>query len=103
MNYYTYVILRKDLTPIQRVVQASHAALEAGFKFEKPPTTSYLIVLVVDSENDLKIAQTYLRSHGIDSTLFYEPDFGPLGYTALATETITGSKRKHLSKYKMLE
>jgi hypothetical protein len=44
-NPYTYIIVRKDISHEQQAVQACHAALEAGFKFKKPDTTSYLILL----------------------------------------------------------
>jgi hypothetical protein len=53
---YTYVILRKDISPEQRIVQASHAALEAGFRFKQPDETSYLIVLEVATELELNEA-----------------------------------------------
>jgi len=53
---YTYVILRKDISPEQRIVQASHASLEAGFRFKQPDETSYLIVLEVANELELNEA-----------------------------------------------
>jgi len=50
---YTYVLLRKDISPEQRIVQAAHAALEAGFRFPQPSEVSYLIVLEVANQEEL--------------------------------------------------
>ena len=55
-NPYTYVFIRKDLSPEQQIVQACHASLEAGFRFRQPETTSYLIVLGVDNFEELEEA-----------------------------------------------
>lgn len=52
-NPYTYVIIRKDISPEQQIVQACHAALEAGFRFKKPDETSFLIVLEVPDQKAL--------------------------------------------------
>jgi hypothetical protein len=50
---YTYVLLRKDISPEQQIVQAAHATLEAGFIYKKPDQTSYLIVCEVENEQEL--------------------------------------------------
>lgn len=50
---YTYILLRKDISPEQRIVQAAHAALEAGFRFPQPSEVSYLIVLEVANQEEL--------------------------------------------------
>ena len=55
-NPYTYILVRKDISPEQQIVQAAHAALEAGFRFKQPETTSYLIVLEVANEKELEDA-----------------------------------------------
>ena len=56
-NPYTYIILRKDISKEQQIVQAAHAALEAGFRFKKPDgDVSSLIVLEVENEQELKEA-----------------------------------------------
>ena len=56
MTPYTYVLIRKDISPEQQIVQAGHAALEAGFRFQKPEQTSFLIVLEVSDEEKLRNA-----------------------------------------------
>ncbi len=53
---YTYIIVRKDISPEQQTVQACHAALEVGFRFEKPEKTSFLILLEVVNQAELLAA-----------------------------------------------
>jgi hypothetical protein len=53
MTPYTYVIIRKDISPEQQIVQACHAALEAGLRFKQPEQTSLLIVLEVPNQQAL--------------------------------------------------
>lgn len=84
MTPYTYILLRKDLTPVQQIVQASHAALEAGFRFKQPEQTSFLIVLEVDDEADLNRSADMLDMRGIEYYKFFEPDDN-MGYSALCT------------------
>lgn len=95
---YVYVLVRADLTAEQQLVQASHAALEAGFRFEQPVQTSSLIVLSVPDAQALQSAAQRLALHDIDHHLFYEPDFGPMGYSALATRPLTAKKERHLMR-----
>lgn len=84
---YTYIILRKDIPPVQHIVQAAHAALEAGFRFEQPIAISHLIVLEVENESELHDAAKQLQYRGIDYYQFFEPDNG-MGYSALCTRPI---------------
>lgn len=53
MTPYTYILVRKDISPEQQIVQAGHAALEAGFRFQKPDETSFLVVLQVPDQKAL--------------------------------------------------
>jgi len=53
---YTYVIVRKDISPEQQSVQACHATLEAGFKFQPPESTSFLVLLEVANQEELLAA-----------------------------------------------
>lgn len=99
MRPYTYVIVRTDLSPAEQIVQACHAALEAGFAFTAPAETSSLIVLAVAGKAELLEAAERLELNGIETQLFFEPDFD-MGYSALATRTVTTKKeRSVLAKY----
>jgi hypothetical protein len=104
MKPYTYVLVRKDIPAVQKAVQIGHAALEAGFAFEAPADTSSIVLLQVEDEAALKDVATRLDRYGIDHRMFYEPDFGPMGHSALATRPITRKKERFLfANYEKLE
>lgn len=99
---YTYIFIRTDIPFEQQLVQSSHAALEAGFEFDKPHKTSSIIMLPAKNQADLHEIAQRLERYGIRHKMFYEPDFGPMGYSALATEPIKDIKtRRAMSKYKL--
>lgn len=81
---YVYVVVRKDMSPAMQMVQASHAALEAGYKSEKPNVPTHLVLFQLDDEKDLIDCSVDLQMQDIKHEVFFEPDF-QLGYTALAT------------------
>ncbi|MBK3779830.1 hypothetical protein G3A43_06155 [Paraburkholderia aspalathi] len=96
---YVYVLIREDISLEQKLVQASHAALEAGFRFEKPEQTASLIMLSVPDRNALEAAAKRLTRYGIEHHMFFEPDF-EMGHSALATRPIHLSKERHrMRKY----
>lgn len=99
---YTYLFIRKDLSIPQLIVQSSHAALEAGFSFERPHTTPHLVLIGVDSQDHLVATADYLGMHGIEFEMFFEPDDNA-GYTSIATRPIFGAERKPLSKFKLFK
>lgn len=96
MKPYAYVIVRKDLPPVQIVVQACHAAQQAGRAFEDPVDTSSIILLEVPDQAALEEASKRLDRHKVSHRMFYEPDFGPMGYSALATRPLTRKKERFL-------
>jgi len=98
---YTYIFIRTDLSPAQQLVQASHAALEAGFEFEKPSKTSSIIMLPAKDKSELYEIHDRLDRYGIKHKMFFEPDF-EMGHSAIATEPIKDLKtRRIMSKYKL--
>ena len=100
---YVYVLVRQDISLEQQFVQAGHAALEAGFRFQKPlHDTASLIMLQVKDMPSLHAAAEELACNGIDYHMFFEPDFGPMGHSAIATRPQYGAERKHLRKYPLL-
>lgn len=70
-----FVLLRKDMPAIQKAVQAGHAVAEY---LKKHTSTSWsngtLVLLGVDSVEELHGWQENLDGAGIDSASFYEPD-----------------------------
>ena len=94
---YTYILLRKDISPEQRVVQASHAALEAGFRFPRPSEVSYLIVLEVANQEELLDAAQVLDDKGIEYYKFFEPD-NNMGFSALCTRPLFTNRERNIFK-----
>ena len=72
-------ISRRDLTPGQQAVQASHAALDFTFSHPREAAewhkhSNYLINLSVADEAHLESLSANLRLAGIKVTEFREPD-----------------------------
>ncbi len=99
MHPYTYVLVRRDLSLPQQMVQACHAALEAGFAFTAPAETSSVIVCTVADKAELLAAAERLERYGIEAQLFFEPDF-EMGYSALASRPLLTKKERYvMAKY----
>jgi len=95
-----YCIVRKDIPTHQALVQVGHAAFHAGVEGPTKGIPS-LIVLQVKNEAELLKAGEYLKSVGIKFEIFYEPDFGPMGYSALATHPLYEDDRHKLKKFQL--
>ena len=95
---YTYLIVRKDITVPQQIVQSAHASLDAGYAFGKH---SHLVCCGVESENSLTSVAQYLDTNNILYKMFYEPD-NKLGYTAICTEPLRGDNRNPMRKFRLL-
>ncbi len=93
MKPYTYVLVRQDIPLEQQMVQACHAALEAGFAFDAPAVTSSLIVCTVPDLDALLAARERLNRYSIRSEMFFEPSWD-MGYSALASEPILERKKR---------
>lgn len=85
---YTYILVRTDLSVAQQAVQACHAALEAGFLFQRPQDHPHLVLLEVKDEGTLLDEQARLEAEGIPHAMFFEPD-NETGYSALATAPLS--------------
>jgi hypothetical protein len=94
---YTYLFIRTDLSPAQQIVQASHAALEAGNRFGPH---SHLVLIAAEGEDTLLKAAAQLNEQGIELETFFEPDENA-GYTAFCTQPLQGEQRKPLRKYQL--
>jgi len=104
MKPYAYVIVRKDITPVQMVVQACHAAREAGRGFDDPFDNASMVLLEVPDQAALEEASARLTRHKVEHTMFFEPAFGPMGYSAIGTRALTRKKERFLlANYPKLE
>ncbi len=96
---YSYLFIRTDLSHPQQIVQASHAALEAGNRFGPH---SHLVLIGLKDETALIKAAAQLDENGIDHEMFFEPD-NQAGYTALCTRPLQGEERKPLKRFPLLK
>ena len=100
-NPYTYIFVRTDISYEQQVVQAAHAALEAGFEFDKPSVTSSIVLIPAKDMGELHMIAARLEENQIQFKMFHEPDFG-MGDSAIATQPITSAEqRRVMRKYKL--
>lgn len=86
---------------MHQIVQASHAALEAGFRFTQPKEVSHLILLSVKTEDELRKAAHMLCESDIDFHMFYEPDVSQ--FTAICTRPLFGDECKVFKRYKLFK
>lgn len=95
-----YVFVCADLKPEQQLVQACHAAYEAGCRFGAPGENGNLVLCSVDDQEAL---MDVASSHGasIPLTVFVEPDYGEPRVTALATAPLTDKERKPLRHHRL--
>jgi len=94
-----YVVVRTDLSLPQQLVQAAHAAHEAGLRAEPGAEPSSLIALQVPDKSALEAA--YERySTKVACVPFYEPDDNQ-GLTAFATLPVDPEQRKYFSNLKL--
>lgn len=93
------MLVRADLTTEQQLVQAVHAAHNAGLSFPAPKHLSVVVCRVPDQES-LHRAASRLDRRGIQFTMFSEPDLGDQD-TALATEPVRTDQRRVFSRYRL--
>lgn len=98
-HVYSYVFVRNDLTSAQKAVQGGHAIAEYYKLHDKLHYS--LIYLVVKDEKKLKNTVKELIEHGINFTIFREPDKNN-ELTAVATEPLNDSRRKVLKRFMLL-
>lgn len=102
-SQYMYVLVRKDQSYGQIIVQAAHAAMEATRKLVSPEAEHpHLVICGIKNEVQLEKAKQRLDSIGIDSIMFYEADRNDEP-TAFATRLVYGDERKHFRKYQLLK
>lgn len=93
---YSYVIIRNDLTDIQKLIQSSHVCYEAGMDYEH----NSLVSVVVRDLNKLKNTMNKLLELGINFKIFRDNIFND-EITAICTEPIIYNE--YLKKFKLLE
>lgn len=102
LKHYVYIFVRKDLSPEQRAIQASHAVLESR-KFhilECDPCT--MVLIGVKNLDEIKEAMEYVSKSGILVRMFAEPDLDNED-TAFATRPVLERERYIFENFKTLK
>lgn len=90
-----------DMSLPQQIVQACHAALEAGLKSgKKYQETTSIVLLQIKDESSLMDELDFVRSAGIPCAEFHEP-YGDVGLTAFSTLPIGEDERSLFKKYSL--
>lgn len=92
--------MRTDIPVADQIVQAGHACLEAGARFGLLSSENFLVVLAVNSQEQLLEIRDDLDFAGVRSAMFFEPD-EDMGYTAFCTEPLEEGKRRLFRRYKL--
>lgn len=98
---YVYVIVREDLELKDKIVQSAHAAYDSALNFKNHADRTSIIILSLGNKS-INDAVIYLKSVKIKYIVYKEISLG-FGETAIATEALTESQRKHLRKFKLLQ
>ena len=100
--YHVYVIVRRDLSFPQQCVQAIHASIEATKSFPCESTHPHIVLCTVRNEQRLRSAIRKISKHGINFSVFSEPDINN-ELTAIATEPLQGDIRKVFKDFQLLQ
>lgn len=93
---YTYCFIRKDIPIHAQIIQTAHACLQSA----APKTVNSIVLFEVKNEEHLIKTNEYLKSRGIKTYIFFEPDYDT-GYTAIATEPLHGEDRTIMSRFRL--
>lgn len=96
------MFVRRDIPVEQQIVQAGHAALEAGIYLgdRDQSEPSSLVVIGVKNQFQLEKAIKDLESKDIKLIPFYEPSWD-MGLSAFGTEPLTQEQRVLLKRYQL--
>ena len=94
-----FIFIRKDLPAAQQIIQAAHAAYEAG-KLDRSETTRSLVLSETNSEAELLDIANWLDYLEIEYIVFREPDIGNSA-TAIATVPLLPEQRRRLRSCKL--
>ena len=110
---HSYAFVRNDLSPVQRIIQMSHASYECALNLEpfEDETPSSMVLFEVENQNELLKVAMYLDKHIPNQFhIFYEPDpcwsdpsGRSMGYTAIATRPFEGVERELFSSFKLYQ
>lgn len=98
-----YAFVRKDIPPVQIVVQVSHALAEAARSLIPDDLDHpHFVLCVVGSEAELQKVLSDTRAKGIVCKEWHEADLND-ELTAFSTEPVFADQRRFFKKYKLLK
>lgn len=101
---YVYCAVRTDIPLGDQMCQVAHACLTAG-KWFSHPSNANLVLLQVPNKTELLALLDKCKAAGIKWFDHDEPDsadgYDAMGQTAMATEAVIQSQRKHFRQYKL--
>lgn len=101
-KYYIYTMVRRDISPEQRAVQACHASFELGLTLQDSAMRNATLVLLGAPTNEhLERALAYTREKGINPKVFFEPDMG--GVMTSWACIVKEKYRKYFESYRTLK
>ena len=97
---YLYVFVRQDISVPEQSVQALHSIYHLAINTRPDPDIPNVVYIGVPDVFALQKVLRKLEDNQITHYCWHEPD-NNLGFTAIATEAISGEKRKILSNYRL--
>lgn len=103
-EFYSYCLVRTDLSASDQAVQAGHAWWEVA-RSASPGDSRYLqcnfVLIGVANEEELIVEASVLLAKGVKLSLFFERDHDR-GYTAAASPPLAGEQRQPFQHYSLL-
>lgn len=104
-GYSTYLWVRTDIPPADQIVQAAHAAQEAGGRWGVPGGCR-LVVFAVEGREALQAAREFCELRNVPTVVFDEPDpvaagGEPMGHTALCTAPLPNEARTLFRRFRL--
>jgi hypothetical protein len=98
---YIYCFIRKDLSPVQQIIQLAHATFEVGTIDKTTGQPPNIVLFEVENEIKLLEAHNWINKHKIQCILFDEPDLEGQ-FTAIATTPVsTKQERQVFEKFNL--
>jgi hypothetical protein len=94
-----YIIVRTDFSVEQQLVQAAHAAYEAGSKFGQPNLNGSMVMCAVPDEDALVKAGIHLLNHYIPHVVWSDT-LHEGRVTSIGTAPLLPEQRQVMKRYK---
>lgn len=101
-EFYTYLFVRKDLSPAQMIVQSNHASIVLGASLkDTKPAELNLVLCGAHDERHLESIKRHFAENNCEIVEFREPDIGNQ-LTAIASQPLPYSQKGFAVRYPTL-